>query len=110
MYLTVVLTSVFLGKRQDPTSLLLIGQAPIAAEPVMLAPTGNGAAVLAATGNGHAGGRGDGPAGAAHIEAEAEDERYEPKGTFVIVLIFLGFFATYYLANWWLLGRVWGIS
>ncbi len=31
------------------------------------------------------------------------------KGTFVLVLIFLMFFATYYLSNWWLLGRTWFI-
>ena len=35
------------------------------------------------------------------------EEGLSPRGTFVIVLIFLMFFAAYYLSNWWLLGRAW---
>ncbi len=31
----------------------------------------------------------------------------QPKGAFVIVLVFLTFFAAFYLANWWLLGHTW---
>jgi cytochrome c oxidase subunit 1 len=92
MYLAVVLTSVFLGKRQEPTSLLLVATA-----------TGTTGAGRGASAPRH------GPLGngAAHAVDEEEEARYEPKGTFVIVLIFLAFFATYYLANWWLLGRLW---
>ena len=36
--------------------------------------------------------------------------RLAPAGTFVIVFVFLAFFAVYYLSNWWLLGRVWQIQ
>ncbi|MBI3972731.1 MAG: cbb3-type cytochrome c oxidase subunit I [Chloroflexi bacterium] len=84
MYLTVVLASVFLGKRQEASQLqLVVVPAPMVA------------------GNGHAG------------EADAENHDsgpYAPRGTFIIVLVFLAFFATYYLANWWLLGRLWGVG
>ena len=38
---------------------------------------------------------------------EGAEEEVHPRGTFVIVLIFLMFFAAYYLSNWWLLGRTW---
>ncbi|HEU5316934.1 MAG TPA: cbb3-type cytochrome c oxidase subunit I [Chloroflexota bacterium] len=95
MYLSVVLASVFLGRRIEPTSAVLVsssGAGPIGE--VVLAPAGN---------SGHGGAR-------AHLTEEEEERLFEPKGTFVIVLIFLGFFATYYLANWWLLGRGWGVS
>lgn len=34
-------------------------------------------------------------------------EHPEPKGTFVLVLAFLLFFAAYYLGNWWLLSGKW---
>ncbi len=37
----------------------------------------------------------------------AEESHISPRGTFVIVLAFLMFFAAYYLSNWWLLGRTW---
>ncbi len=37
----------------------------------------------------------------------AEENHISPRGTFVIVLAFLMFFAAYYLSNWWLLGRTW---
>lgn len=40
--------------------------------------------------------------------SESEEEEHPaPRGTFVIVLVFLMFFAAYYLSNWWLLGRTW---
>lgn len=45
-------------------------------------------------------------AGASRATA-GHEEHPEPKGSFVIVLIFLMFFATYYFANWWLLGGRW---
>ncbi len=40
-------------------------------------------------------------------EEEEKDPHIQPKGTFVLVLAFLMFFAAYYLSNWWLLGRTW---
>lgn len=40
-------------------------------------------------------------------EEEERDPTLQPRGTFVIVLAFLIFFAAYYLSNWWLLGRAW---
>ena len=40
-------------------------------------------------------------------EEEEKDPQLQPRGTFVIVLLFLMFFAAYYLSNWWLLGRAW---
>lgn len=39
-----------------------------------------------------------------------EKEPPSTKGTFTIVLIFLVFFAAFYLANWWMLGRTWWVS
>ncbi|HBY95247.1 MAG TPA: hypothetical protein DEP84_15065 [Chloroflexi bacterium] len=48
------------------------------------------------------------PANLAGAAVAHKDEAHpEPKGTFVIVLIFLMYFATYYFANWWLLGGRW---
>ena len=40
-------------------------------------------------------------------EEQEKDPHIQPKGTFVLVLAFLTFFAAYYLSNWWLLGRTW---
>ena len=40
-------------------------------------------------------------------EEQEKDPSIQPKGTFVLVLAFLMFFAAYYLSNWWLLGRTW---
>jgi len=78
MFLLIVLSSVLTGQRQEARSLtLLMTQANPLAE-----------------------------AAAAGAEEEAEG-RLSPKGTFVIVLAFLMFFAVYYLSNWWLLGRAW---
>jgi cytochrome c oxidase subunit I len=37
----------------------------------------------------------------------SDEHRFQPKGTFVIVIAFLMFFAAYYFSNWWLLGRAW---
>ena len=69
MFLTVVLVSVFTGKKQEARGLLLV------TEP--------------------------GP------PPEDTEKHIPAKGTFVVVLIFLMFFAAYYLSNWWLLGRTW---
>lgn len=42
--------------------------------------------------------------------ADEEAEHLQPRGTFALVIVYLFFFAAYYLSNWWLLGgRVWGI-
>jgi cytochrome c oxidase subunit I len=95
MYLAVVLVSVFLGKRIEPQTALIFAT-----------PTQQ----VVSTGNGHA--AKEHIAEQEHVPGEEEDdeELYAPRGTFVIVLLFLAFFATYYLANWWLLGRMWFVS
>ncbi len=80
MYLVVVLVSVFTGKRTEARKLTLL----MADEN----PLTTAVATL----------------GAEH------EERFAPKGTFVIVLAFLAFFVIYYLSNWWLLGRTWMIQ
>lgn len=72
MYLTVVLLSVFTGKKIEPREATLV--VPIG----RIAP---------------------------HAEAHPP-----AKGAFLLVIIFLVFFAAYYLGNWWLLsGRAWYI-
>ncbi|MFQ5407547.1 MAG: cbb3-type cytochrome c oxidase subunit I [Anaerolineales bacterium] len=40
---------------------------------------------------------------------EEDERRFKPKGSLVIVIAFLMFFALYYFSNWWLLGRMWAI-
>ncbi|MDQ7028456.1 MAG: cbb3-type cytochrome c oxidase subunit I [Ardenticatenia bacterium] len=40
-------------------------------------------------------------------DKEEHNRKLQPHGTWVIVIIFLMFFAAYYLSNWWLLGRLW---
>ncbi len=85
MYIAVVLASVLTGKRVEPKSVTLVQAPPeVAGSPGTENP------------------------GAPAVGAGAE-EHPEPRGTFVIVLVFLMFFAAYYLANWWLLGRAWFI-
>lgn len=42
-------------------------------------------------------------------EHDMEKPQVQPKGAIVLALIFMLFFATYYLGNWWLLGRTWFI-
>lgn len=74
MFLTIVLSSVFFGPKQEANSLTLI------VEP---APVPE------------------------HIPADVD---LRPRGTFVIVLVFLAFFAAFYLANWWMLGRTWFVG
>ncbi len=75
MFLLVVLSSVFTGKRQEATSVTLVVDPP--------------------------------PFLGYMSEKEEKDAQLQPRGTFVIVLVFLMFFAAYYLSNWWLLGRTW---
>jgi cytochrome c oxidase subunit 1 len=43
----------------------------------------------------------------AQVAAHDHEEHIEPKGSFVLVLAFLLFFAAYYLGNWWLLSGKW---
>jgi multidrug resistance efflux pump len=38
-----------------------------------------------------------------------EDKQNQPKGSLVLVFVFLVWFAVYYFTNWWLLGRTWFI-
>ncbi len=42
--------------------------------------------------------------------AAVEDDHPAPRGAFALVIIFLIYFVTFYLANWWLLGRAWGVG
>jgi cytochrome c oxidase subunit 1 len=81
MYLLVVLASVFTGKQLEARRLTLVmSQANPLAEDA-----------------------------APNVGKEAHG-KLAPAGTFVIVFVFLGVFAAYYLTNWWLLGRVWHIQ
>ncbi|MFN8494739.1 MAG: cbb3-type cytochrome c oxidase subunit I [Caldilineaceae bacterium] len=80
MYLLVVLVSVFTGKRVEARRLTLV---TAQANPLVEDAVPN-------------------------LGKEAHG-KLAPSGTFVIVFVFLAFFATYYLTNWWLLGRTWFI-
>jgi cytochrome c oxidase subunit 1 len=80
MYLLVVLASVFTGKRVEARRLTLV---MAQANPLVEDAVPN-------------------------LGKEAHG-KLAPSGTFVIVFVFLLFFATYYLTNWWLLGRTWFI-
>jgi cytochrome c oxidase subunit 1 len=81
MYLAVVLGSVFTGSTVEPKRLtLLMKQANPLVEDALPA---NG--------------------------KEVHGSRLQPKGAFILVFAFLAFFMSYYLFNWWLLGRVWFI-
>ncbi len=78
MFMAIVLLSVFTGKRLEARQLLLV--------------TGSENPLLDS------------------INVSYEDmERpaVRPRGTFVIAIAFLMFFALYYFSNWWLLGRSW---
>ena len=78
MFLIVVLASVFLGQKREANRLtLLSGDENPLVEHAVKPLT------------------------------PSEEHRFQPKGTFVIVLAFLMFFAVYYFSNWWLLGRTW---
>ncbi|WP_420628060.1 cbb3-type cytochrome c oxidase subunit I [Candidatus Leptofilum sp.] len=81
MYLTVVLTSVLTGKRQEARRLTLVmsQENPLVDDAI----PANG---KEATG------------------------KIAPKGTVVLVFGFLMFFVIYYFSNWWLLGRTWMIN
>ncbi|MCE7984139.1 MAG: cytochrome c oxidase subunit I [Caldilinea sp. CFX5] len=81
MYLLVVLASVFTGKQIEARRLTLVMSQ---ANPLVEDAVPN-------------------------VGKEAHG-KLAPAGTFVIVFVFLAVFATYYLTNWWLLGRVWHIQ
>lgn len=44
-----------------------------------------------------------------HDEAQHDDEKHETPGTFVLTLVFLAAFATYYFANWKALADLWQV-
>ncbi|MCZ2126480.1 MAG: cbb3-type cytochrome c oxidase subunit I [Anaerolineales bacterium] len=80
MYIAVVLVSIFTGERKEAATILVAG--------------GEGNPLLES---------------ASITEEQMEKKQNQPKGTFVLVFAFLVWFAVYYLANWWLLGRTWFI-
>lgn len=80
MYVTIVLVSILTGPRLEATNLLLV--------------SGSNNPLLEST---------------KLTDHDLEDKQNQPRGSLVLVLAFLVWFATYYLANWWLLGRTWFI-
>ncbi len=80
MYVTVVLASILTGPRLEASNLLLV--------------SGTNNPLLEST---------------KLTDHDLEDKQNQPRGTLVLVFAFLAWFATYYLANWWLLGRTWFI-
>jgi len=81
MYMTVILSSVFTGKRTEARQLLLVvGENNPIVESLAMTPE------------------------------EMERPHLRPKGTFVIAIAFLMFFMLYYFSNWWLLGRAWWVN
>lgn len=80
MYITIVLASILTGPRLEARHLLLVaGTANPLLESTRL------------------------------TDHDLEDKQNQPRGTLVMVFAFLAWFAIYYLANWWLLGRTWFI-
>ncbi|HQV93415.1 MAG TPA: cbb3-type cytochrome c oxidase subunit I [Anaerolineales bacterium] len=80
MYVAIVLTSILTGPRLEASKLLLV--------------SGDNNPVLEST---------------KLTEHDLESKQNQPKGSFVLVIAFLVWFAVYYLTNWWLLGRTWFI-
>lgn len=80
MYVTIVLTSVLTGPRLEASNLLLVA--------------GTNNPLLEST---------------RLTDHDLEDKQNQPRGSLVMVFAFLVWFAIYYLANWWLLGRTWFI-
>lgn len=80
MYITVVLTSILTGERQEARRLTLVTSQknPLVEDAI--------------------------PA-----NGQEAHGKIAPKGTVVLVFAFLMFFMLYYFSNWWLLGRVWMI-
>jgi cytochrome c oxidase subunit 1 len=80
MYMLVVLASVFTGPRLEASQLLLV--------------TGTNNPLFEST---------------KLTDEIIERPQNQPKGAYVLVFLFLIWFAIYYLGNWWLLGRTWFI-
>ena len=80
MYVAVVLVSILTGPRVEANQLLLVA--------------GTNNPLLEST---------------KLTDRDLEHPKNQPKGTFVMVIAFLAWFAIYYLTNWWLLGRTWFI-
>ena len=75
MFVTIVLSSILFGKKQEASSLMLV---TTEREPV--------------------------------LEAALEEGHPAPRGAFALVIVYLMYFVSFYLANWWLLGRAWGVG
>jgi len=80
MYVSIVLTSILTGPRLEASNLLLV--------------SGTNNPLLEST---------------KLTDHDLEDKQNQPRGTLIMVFAFLAWFAIYYLANWWLLGRTWFI-
>jgi cytochrome c oxidase subunit 1 len=80
MYISIVLTSILTGPRLEASNLLLVA--------------GTNNPLLEST---------------KLTDHDLEDKQNQPRGTLMLVFAFLAWFAVYYLANWWLLGRTWYI-
>lgn len=80
MYVSIVLTSILTGPRLEASNLLLVA--------------GTNNPLLEST---------------TLTDHQMEDKQNQPKGSLVLVIAFLVWFAVYYLTNWWLLGRTWFI-
>ena len=78
MYMLVILSSVFTGKRTEASQLLLIA--------------GDHNPIVESIGVTY---------------EDMEKPHTHPKGTFVLAIAFLMFFMVYYFSQWWLLGRAW---
>ena len=81
MYMLVILSSVFTGKRREASELLLIA--------------GSHNPIVESVGVSY---------------EEMEKPHTQPKGTFILALAFLMFFMVYYFSQWWLLGRAWFVK
>ena len=80
-FMLVVLTSVFTGPRVEASKLLLVaGDNNPLVESIQI------------------------------TQDQLEQPHAQPKGTFILVIAFLMFFALYYFSNWWLLGRTWFVQ
>jgi len=80
MYMTIVLVSILTGPRMEAGQLLLVA--------------GPQNPLLEST---------------KLTDEQMDSKQNQPRGTLVLVFAFLVWFAVYYLANWWLLGRTWFI-
>ena len=81
MYMIIILSSVFTGKRTEARQLLLV--------------TGENNPIVESLDMTY---------------EEMEKPHMHPKGTFAIAIAFLMFFMLYYFSQWWLLGRAWWVN